>query len=113
MADYPRFNEMFEIALREMILRNPDLTEETIRTLGTDSNSIAAMMASVGEEVVRQCAVTATNRLMGTAENEELDRVIYDWFGLIRNDAASSMVSDLQYHLPGVQALCLHYLDHC
>ena len=93
MADYPRFNEMFEIALREMILRNPDLTEETIRTLGTDSNSIAAMMASVGEEVVRQCAVTATNRLMGTAENEELDRVIYDWFGLIRNDAASSMVA--------------------
>lgn len=95
MADYPRFNDLFEIALREMILRNPLLTEETIRTLGTDSNSIAAMMAQVGEEVVRQCAITATNRLLSTAEDEELDRVVYDWFGLIRNDAAASMVSVL------------------
>lgn len=95
MADYPRFNELFEIALREMILRNTLLTEETIRTKGTDSNAIAAMMAAVGEEVVRQCAVTATNRLLGTAENEELDRVIFDWFGLTRNDASSAIASVL------------------
>jgi len=95
MADYPRFNELFEIALREMILRNTLLTEETIRTKGTDSNAIAAMMAAVGEEVVRQCAVTATNRLLGTAENEELDRIIFDWFGLTRNDASSAIASVL------------------
>jgi hypothetical protein len=93
MADYPRFNELFEIALREMILRNTALTEETVRTKGTDANSIAAMMAQVGEEVARQCAITATNRLLGTATGEELDRVVYDWFGLVRNDAAAAMAT--------------------
>lgn len=93
MADYPRFNELFDIGLKEMVLRNTNLTEDVIRTSGTDTNAIVAMMASVGEEVVRQCAITATNRLLGTAEDEELDRVVFDWFGLTRNDAAASLVT--------------------
>jgi len=93
MADYPRFNELFDIGLKEMVLRNTNLTEDVIRTNGTDTNAIVAMMASVGEEVVRQCAITATNRLLGTAEDEELDRVVFDWFGITRNDASASLVT--------------------
>lgn len=87
MADFPRFHELFEIALQEMVTRNAGLTSNAIRQEGTIANAICAAIATVGEEVVRQIAIVYRNRLLTTAEGGELERLVWDWFGILRHDA--------------------------
>ncbi len=93
MADFPRWSDLFETALREVVSRNTGITEEAVRQEGTEVNAICAAIASVGEEVVRQAAIVYRDRLLTTAQREELDRLAWDWFGLVRNDATKAKVT--------------------
>jgi hypothetical protein len=88
--DFPRYPELFEIAVRAMLAKDNSLTEEVIRTPGTAAYTIASLAATMGQELVYHIACVARDRLLSTAKGEELDRLVYDWFGLLRKPAAAA-----------------------
>jgi uncharacterized phage protein gp47/JayE len=88
--DFPRYPELFEIAVRAMLAKDNSLTEEVIRTPGTAAYTIASLAATMGQELVYHIARVARDRLLSTAKGEELDRLVYDWFGLLRKPAAAA-----------------------
>jgi uncharacterized phage protein gp47/JayE len=88
--DFPRYPELFDIAVNAMLARDETLTEEVIRTPGTAAFTIASLAATMGQEVVYHIARVARDRLLGTAKGQELNRLAYDWFGLLRKPAAAA-----------------------
>lgn len=93
MSDVPRFDELFRIAKDEMTARNTLLRPEVVDTPGTDANALAAAIATVGEEVVYQAAIVARDRMISTSVGEALDELAFDFYGLVRNDAAAALVT--------------------
>jgi uncharacterized phage protein gp47/JayE len=88
--DFPRYPDLFEVALKAMLANDNSLTEEVIRTPGTAAYTIASLAATMGQELVYHIACVARDRLLSTAKGEELDRLVYDWFGLLRKPAAAA-----------------------
>jgi uncharacterized phage protein gp47/JayE len=88
--DFPRYPELFEIAVRAMLAKDNSLTEEAIRTPGTAAYTIASLAATMGQELVYHIARVARDRLLSTAKGEELDRLVFDWFSLLRKPAAAA-----------------------
>lgn len=93
MADLPIFEDLFEIAKREVLLRNPRLSRESVDRPGTDLNIILAAAAAVGDEVVNQVATVAIASFLDSASGADLDRLVFDRYGLVRKSAAPAIGS--------------------
>ena len=97
MADLPRFDEFFNLFVREAISRNTSLTDLVFRTPGTDANAMAAAAATVAEEVVRQVGIGVRDAMLETAKDAALDRYVHDHYidpatndPLMRQDATAA-----------------------
>jgi len=93
MADFPTFEDLFRVARDEILTRNRLLTREVVEREGSDTNALVAAGAAVGDELVAQLARVAKGLFLDSAEDECLDRLIFDRFGLLRKDAAPAWVS--------------------
>lgn len=91
--DLPNKTELFERMIEEAIaFHNGKLTEATMRQEGTDANSLLMAGVALGDEICYQIYLAIKNSNPQTAEQEDLDKLLFDWFGLTRLAASSSKV---------------------
>lgn len=93
MADFPQFRDYFRIARDEMLARNSKLTLDAIERQGTDANAFAAAGAAVGDELTGQLARTEKAVYLDSAEDKELDRLVFDRYGITRKPASPALGS--------------------
>ena len=93
MADLPIFEDLFEIAKREALSRNPRLSRDSVDRAGTDLNILLAAAAAVGDEVINQVANVAIASFLDSAAGVDLDRLAFDRYGLLRKSAAPALGS--------------------
>jgi hypothetical protein len=91
MPDLPSFDDLFNIARDEMLSRSPKLTATVIETQGTETNIVTAAAAAVGDEVVGQLSVVAAALYLDSATGNDLDRLVFDRYGLTRKQAAPAI----------------------
>jgi uncharacterized phage protein gp47/JayE len=91
MPDLPSFDDLFRVHRDEILSRNPNLTATVIETQGTETNLLAGGSAAVGDEVTGQLALVAASLFLDSAAGNELDRLVFDRYGLVRKAAAPAI----------------------
>ena len=86
----PVFRDLFAIAEAEALFRNPLLLREELERPGSDVNILLASAAAAAEEVIGQLARVQQGLFLSTARREQLDKLVYDRYGLLRKQAAPS-----------------------
>lgn len=90
MADLPLFRDLFGLAEAEALFRNPLLLREELERPGSDVNILLAAMAAAAEEIIGQLARLQQGLYLGTAKRDQLDKLVFDRYGLLRKQAAPS-----------------------
>jgi len=90
MPDLPKFQDLFRAARDEALIRNAKLSREAVEREGTDANVLIAAGAAIGDEVVGQVSDLQAALFLTSAVGEDLDRLVFDRYGLVRKAAASS-----------------------
>lgn len=93
MPDLPSSSELFRIARDEALGKNARLSREAIEREGMDANILIASGAAMGDEVSGQLAQLAASLFLDSAVGEDLDRLVFDRYGLTRKPAAASIGS--------------------
>lgn len=93
MADFPSFSTLFRIARDEALVRSPTLSRTAIERPGSDANILIAAATAAADEVVGQLAQVASGLYLDSAQGEQLDRLLFDRYGLARKVAASAVGS--------------------
>jgi len=92
MADAPSFEDYFRIARDTMLSRNSKLTREVIEREGTDTNSIVAAIAAVGDDLSAQLVRAQGSMLLSVAKKKDLDRLVFDrCSGMTRKPASQAL----------------------
>lgn len=99
MPDLPRFTDFFAIARGELLSRQALITRDVVDRDGTDANVLLAAQAAMAEEVTAQLAFVAAGIYLDSAVGQQLDRVLFDRFGLLRKSASGSQGS-VTFSLP-------------
>lgn len=87
--DRPTYADLFSIARNQLLLANPRLT--AVDREGSDANALVASIAAVGDEVAQQVAYVAAASFLDTANGLNLDRLVFDRYGLVRKPAAAAL----------------------
>jgi hypothetical protein len=90
MADFPSFIDLFRVARDEALFRNAQLTKDAIDREGSDSNIIVAAGVAAADEVITQIAKAAAALFLDSAKGDDLARLAYDRYGIIKKAAAPS-----------------------
>jgi uncharacterized phage protein gp47/JayE len=93
MPDVPSFQDLFNIGRDEMLSRNTNLTQTVVETAGTETNIFNASSAAVGDEVIGQLARALAALYLDSANGQDLDRLVFDRYGLVRKPAAPALGS--------------------
>ena len=88
MADLPSFEELFRVARDEIVARNAKLSATAVDREGTDVNALVAAIAAAADQVTAQLASTAGGLFLDAAQEDDLDRLVFDRYGLLRLAAA-------------------------
>lgn len=88
MADFPTFPELLRIARAEALTRNPLLRRREVERQGSDIDIALAGGAGMAEELVAQLAKATRARYISSALGKDLDRLVFDLFGIIRKSAS-------------------------
>jgi uncharacterized phage protein gp47/JayE len=91
MPDFPTFNDLFRVARDEVLLRNGRISRDAVERDGMDANILLAAACAAGDEVIGQLAELAAGMFLDSAEDEALDRLAFDRYGLVRKSAAASL----------------------
>ena len=87
--DRPTYADLFSIARNQLLLANPRLT--AVDREGSDANALVASIAAVGDEVAQQVSYVAAASFLDTATGLNLDRLVFDRYGLVRKPAAAAL----------------------
>lgn len=93
MADFPSFDDLFRAGRDEALIRQGKLTREVIEREGSDANILNALSAAAGEQVIDQLTDTESGLFLDSAEDEALDRLVFDRYGLVRKSASPALGS--------------------
>jgi uncharacterized phage protein gp47/JayE len=88
VSDFPSTPDLLRIARDEVLLRNSSLTREVLDRPGSDANALMAASVAVGDAVVGQLIRVEAALSISRAKGADLDRLLFDRFGLLRKDAA-------------------------
>ncbi len=88
MADFPTFEQLFRVARDEIVQSNAKLNAAAVDRAGTDVNALVAAIAAVGDQVVAQLASTSASLFLDSAEGDDLDRLVFDRFAIVRTPAS-------------------------
>jgi hypothetical protein len=103
MADFPSTPDLLRIARDEVLLKNSALTRDIVDRAGSDANALTAASVAVGDAVVGQLIRVSAALAVATAKGADLDRVLFDRYGLIRKDAAPAL-GNVELTLPSAAA---------
>ena len=87
--DRPTYADLFSIARNQLLQANPRLT--AVDREGSDANALVASIAAVGDEVAQQVSYVAAASFLDTATGLNLDRLVFDRYGLVRKPAAAAL----------------------
>ena len=93
MGDLPSFSTLFRIGRDEALARNGRLSRTAIEREGMDANILIATATALADEIGGQLTDLAASLFLGSAKEEDLDRFVFDRFGLSRKPAAASIGS--------------------
>jgi len=93
MPDLPSFQDLFRAARDEAMSRNPLLTLDAIQRDGSDANVLVASAAGMGDEVMAQLAQSLASLFLDSAAGDDLDRLVFDRYGLVRKAASPAVVT--------------------
>lgn len=93
MPDLPSFSQLFRVARDEALARNGRLSRDAIERDGMDANILIATATAIGDEIGGQIADLQAALFLGSAVKENLDRLVFDRYGLTRKPAAASVGS--------------------
>lgn len=82
------FNALVAAAIAEMRTRNEDLTDFGE---GSTLDALSGLVAMGAEETIRLILQRAAGLFIETAEDDDLDRIVYDRTGLTRNLASNAV----------------------
>lgn len=91
--DLPDFNSLFRVGRDEMLIRQARFTRAVIEREGTDVNVLLAAATAGTDEAVGGLTQVAASLFLDSAQAEELDRLVFDRFGLTRKSAALALGS--------------------
>ncbi len=103
MADFPSTPDLLRIARDEVLLRNSALTRDIVDRAGSDANALMAASVAVGDAVVGQLIRVTAALSVSTAKGADLDRILFDRYGLVRKDSAPALTS-LTFTIPAPAA---------
>ena len=86
----PTFSDLFRLGRDEALARHRLLSLEVIEREGTDVNALLAASATMGEDVAAQLANADAAKYLDSAEKADLERLVFDWFGLLKKQASAS-----------------------
>lgn len=89
--DFPSRQDLFRIARDAVLQLNSKITREAVERDGSDINIIIAAATAAAEEVVGQLIDVCSSRFLSSAANDALDRLVFDTYGLVRKEAATSL----------------------
>lgn len=89
--DFTSRQELFRIARDVVLLLEGRITRESIERPGSDSNILVSSGVAGAEEVVGQLIDVCAGQFLDSAEDEVLDRLVFDRYGLTRKAASNSL----------------------
>jgi uncharacterized phage protein gp47/JayE len=89
--DAPNFNDLFRIGRDEVLAGGSRLSLEAVERAGSDANVLLAAGAAAGDEVVAQLVEVEAGQFLASARGQQLDRLVFDRYGLLRKPAASAL----------------------
>jgi len=93
MPNIPSFSKLLRIGRDEVLAQNSRLSREAVEREGMDANILLASAAAMADEVGGQIADLAASLFLDSAKDDDLDRLLYDRYGLTRKPAAASIGS--------------------
>lgn len=82
------FQDLFRAAEVEILQRNGRLRRAIVERDGSDVNLIVGGIAGAGDEIMGQNQLAMATLFLDSAVGEDLDRWLYDRYGLLRKPAA-------------------------
>ena len=89
--DFPTRQDLFRAARDEVLRLNGQLTREAVERDGSDANIILNAAVAAAEEVVGSLIDLCAGQFLDSANEEALDRLVYDRYGLVRKGAATAL----------------------
>jgi hypothetical protein len=91
MADLPTRLDLFGIGRDYVVQRAEKIDPEQVDIVGSDVNLFVGSAAYIGAQVVDGIRDEASKLLLSTADGEDLDRLAWDRYKLIRKGASSAL----------------------
>lgn len=91
MPDFPTFDDLFRVARDEVLLRSGKISRDAVERDGMDANVLVAAACAAADEVVGQIAALASGLFLDSARAADLDRLVFDRYGLVRKPAAAAL----------------------
>lgn len=89
--DFPTRQDLFRAARDEVLRLNGQLTREAVERAGSDANIILNAAVAAAEEVVGTLIDLCAGQFLDSAEDEALDRLVFDRYGLLRKQPAAAL----------------------
>lgn len=93
MPALPTFSDLFRIARDEVLSRNAKVSREAVERDGMDANILIAAAGAMADECIGQVADLSSSLFLDSAKDTDLDRLVFDRYGLSRKAAAASLGS--------------------
>lgn len=93
MPNLPTFDDLFRIARDEVLARNARVSREAVEREGMDANILIAAAGAMADECIGQVADISSSLFLDSAVETDLDRLVFDRYGLTRKAAAASLGS--------------------
>lgn len=94
--DFPTFDELFRIARDEALVRNPALDRLEVERRGSDANILLASATAMADACIGQLAKVEASRFQATARGRDLERLLFDRYGLVKKQAAPA-IGEVQF----------------
>lgn len=99
--DFPSFQQLFEIARNEALVRSDPLSLQAIEREGSDVNILVATACAAADEVTGQLVLANAGLFLDSASGDALDRLLFDRYGLTRK-VASNAIGEVAFSLPSL-----------
>ena len=90
---FPTFDTLWRIFRDEVLARNEKLALDAVERDGADANALGASACAVGDEVIGQLANTAAALWLDSSEKDDLARLVFDRYALVRKQAGVALGS--------------------
>ena len=89
--DRPTYQDLFRIGRTTITAAPSQITTAVVDREGSDANILVATAASIGDEISAQVARVGGSAFLDTATGADLDRLVFDRYGLSRKPASAAL----------------------